>query len=61
MVPDVWSCPEGYLKAWERCVRVSTRRRKYVDAESDCAAEGATLVRPQTRIEVCPHLSLYFG
>ena len=48
----MWSCPEGYLKMWEKCVRMSTERRKYVEADGDCAAEGATLVRPQTRIEV---------
>ena len=51
--PDVWSCPEGYLKMWEKCVRMSTERKKYVEAEGDCVAEGGTLVRPQTRIEVC--------
>ena len=49
---DVWSCPSGYVMMWERCVRISQRRRKFVDAESDCAEEGAELVRPQTKIEV---------
>ena len=49
----MWSCPEGYLKMWEKCVRMSRTRKNYVDADSDCSAEGATLVRPQTRIEVC--------
>ncbi len=48
----VWGCPEGYQKLWETCVKVVKSKKKYVEAEQLCAADGAKLVRPQTYPDV---------
>jgi hypothetical protein len=44
----VWSCPEGYKKMWEDCIKIVPTKMKFVDAKIYCSDEGATLARPQT-------------
>jgi hypothetical protein len=49
---EIWSCPEGYLKMWEDCIKVVPKKMKYIDAQKYCSAEGAMLAKPQTHPDV---------